>query len=707
MTVENTPNTSASSAQLPKHIAKIIHERQRRRSETENLSPDVETPVVRGDKPWRGLLLGLIGICALSFISPYAYGYLQASELAATYLPTGVFLLFLLILGLNTILIRLGMPLSPREIMLAYVTMLIPSAIPTTGLAMRVTPLLVNVYYYATPVNEWSILHHPHIPKWMTPQGADVARWYFTGLPEGASIPWGAWIQPLAIWSLLAAGLYLIILALSITFRKRWMDAERLQFPLAQVPLMVMGDDPHPSWLSRLFRNPLLWIGFAIPFFFHGMNGLHVYFPVVPPIKLTALMMTDLFSGSQFLMEPPFYRWAGIRFNFYWSVIGISYLLRSEVSLSVWVFEWLYRLEEIVFEISGIGHGQHNWSPLHTFGYSLSARYQRVGAIIVASSVFLYASRNELREMMQAAFGRRRLANGEDTVTGEAEIPWWTFWVMAVGFAIYYGWTYIAGLDLVVSTVLLVIFLLLAVTAARIVAATGLLWVYDFFVPMQGLQKILGTARISPQMFTMVAFVDYAMLGNRTSVMPQTLDGMKIARETGITQKHFFLGMALGIIAAVVISFGMVIWMGYTYGGINLENYSFEGGGNWVFNRVAGFQRYHVWTDWTVMGIMAAGGGFMGGLMWLHRTFLWWPLYPLGFIIGGTVASGEIWFPVFLGWLAKVLVIKFAGAHSYNRFKVIALGLLIGEFVAVGLWLAIDWYTGTTMHLVFPHWRFH
>jgi hypothetical protein len=150
------------------------------------------------------------------------------------------------------------------------------------------------------------------------------------------------------------------------------------------------------------------------------------------------------------------------------------------------------------------------------------------------------------------------------------------------------------------------------------------------------------------------------------------------------------------------VSCAMVIWLAYTYGGENLQGGAFKNGGTWLFSRVAGFQQYHVYTDWTVVGCMTAGAGFMGWLLYMHRTYLWWPLHPLGYIIGGTVASTQIWFPVFLGWLARALVRKLAGAAACDRFKPIALGLLIGEFGSVGLWLLIDAITGMTLHRVFP-----
>lgn len=691
----------SSAATTPSHLFDGIRERHRLRFGERLPDSPIAHSALEDGSPWRGIGLGIIGVAMLSVVTPYADAYLQTSGLSATYLPTGVFLLFLLMLGLNVALRFLGAPLRQREVMLAYVTMLIPSAIPSEGLALRLVPLLVELHYYATPVNEWSILHVPHVPDWMTPQGKQVIDWFVVGKPLGKPIPWGAWIRPLTLWVLFAAGLYMIMISLTVALRKRWMDAERLQFPLAQVPLMVIGDDPAPSWASRFFRNPLLWIGMAAPFLFHTINGLNVYFPAVPSISLSDLTFGKLFAGSSFITDPPFYRWSGIRVNFYWSVIGISYLLRSEVSLSVWVFEWFYHIEDVIFEISGIGHGQHEWSPKHTFGYTLMQRYQRTGAMVVLTLLYLIASRGEIREMIRAAFGRR---NKGGPPAAEQAIPWWSFWTFLVGVAIYFAWTGATGMKVSVAFLLLFFFLVLSITAARIIAATGLLWVYDFMVPMHGLSVVMGTARIDPRSFTMVGYVDFAALSNRMSFMPQVLDGMKITRQTGIRHSHFFLGMTLGIVVAVLVSFAMVLWMAYTYGGQNLEAWHFRSGGDWVFDRVAGFQRYHVFTHWPAMGSMVAGGAFMGLLLFLHRTYLWWPLYPLGFIIGGTVANGQIWFPVFVGWLIKHLVVRFSGATAYHRFKSVALGLVIGEFLCVGIWLVVDMISGTTLHRVFPVW---
>ena len=51
-----------------------------------------------------------------------------------------------------------------------------------------------------TPENNWDTLYNQHIPRWMIPQGENVALYFFEGLPPGEQIPWGAWVTPLSYW---------------------------------------------------------------------------------------------------------------------------------------------------------------------------------------------------------------------------------------------------------------------------------------------------------------------------------------------------------------------------------------------------------------------------------------------------------------------------------------------------------------------------
>ena len=53
--------------------------------------------------------------------------------------------------------------------------------------------------------------------------------------------------------------------------------------------------------------------------------------------------------------------------------------------------------------------------------------------------------------------------------------------------------------------------------------------------------------------------------------------------------------------------------------------------------------------------------------MVMKIRFLWWPLHPGGYVlVSGTGMSG-LWFPIFLSWLAKAIVLKLGGVKLYRQ----------------------------------------
>ena len=64
------------------------------------------------------------------------------------------------------------------------------------------------------------------------------------------------------------------------------------------------------------------------------------------------------------------------------------------------------------------------------------------------------------------------------------------------------------------------------------------------------------------------------------------------------------------------------------------------------------------------------------------------PLSPLGFAIASSY-SVFIWFPAFIVWVAKSLIVRFGGARLYRRFVPFFLGLALGHFFSAGVCLGI------------------
>ena len=92
--------------------------------------------------------------------------------------------------------------------------------------------------------------------------------------------------------------------------------------------------------------------------------------------------------------------------------------------------------------------------------------------------------------------------------------------------------------------------------------------------------------------------------------------------------------------------------------------------------------------------IRLIGAGVMTGLLFLQRRFLWWPLHPLGFVVSMDRVMDTAWFPTFLAWSIKSILLKYGGLKAYRSLWPLFYGLILGQFVAGGLWLIVDYFTG-------------
>ena len=129
---------------------------------------------------------------------------------------------------------------------------------------MNLIPLLGGFFYYATPENDWVNTIQPYISHLLVPEDSAAIQKLFEGMAQGERIPWGAWATPLMAWSLFAVNMYFTTLCVLVVLRKQWVERERLNFPLATLPIEMSARDKDQA-LAPFYRNYLTWIGFAIP----------------------------------------------------------------------------------------------------------------------------------------------------------------------------------------------------------------------------------------------------------------------------------------------------------------------------------------------------------------------------------------------------------------------------------------------------------
>jgi hypothetical protein len=84
------------------------------------------------------------------------------------------------------------------------------------------------------------------------------------------------------------------------------------------------------------------------------------------------------------------------------------------------------------------------------------------------------------------------------------------------------------------------------------------------------------------------------------------------------------------------------------------------------------------------------GAGVMTVLSWLRLRLAWWPLHPLGYLLAYTWLMKIIWFSIFVGWVAKVLVVRFGDITLFRAARTVCIGVIIGEAAAAGMWLLVS-----------------
>ena len=255
----------------------------------------------------RSIAIGAVLSFFLNFLDVYATTMIRGAYLTLNFsTPAALFFFFFVILANGLVaLIRKPLALTQAEQITIYIMLIIACCIPGMGFTQFMIPCLVGSTYYATPENGWDEFYNQHIDAWMIPQGENVVRFFFEGLPQGASTPWVPWIYPLACWYGFFLALCAAMIFSMVILRKQWMDRERLVYPLAQVPMEMIQQERDGIVGKPFFANRIMWTGFAVSFILLSVNGLHTYFPFFPDIERHTRLLLFRNEGRHGVLVQP------------------------------------------------------------------------------------------------------------------------------------------------------------------------------------------------------------------------------------------------------------------------------------------------------------------------------------------------------------------------------------------------------------------
>ena len=80
--------------------------------------------------------------------------------------------------------------------------------------------------------------------------------------------------------------------------------------------------------------------------------------------------------------------------------------------------------------------------------------------------------------------------------------------------------------------------------------------------------------------------------------------------------------------------------------------------------------------DALVAGVSARFGSETAALSVLRLRFVAWPLHPVGYLLAFSWPMKMIWFSLFVGWVAKVLLVRFGGVSLYRAARPVFIGLI-------------------------------
>lgn len=621
----------------------------------------------------------------LSVATAYTDGFLVGSELGGCHFPLGpVLLLFALLLPLNWLAARLACHrrLTSGDLIGVYAMTLVAAGIPTFGLALYLFPVMTGPFYMASPENKWEKIIFPHLPSWIAPPPDGKAiRWFYDGAPPGQPIPWAEWARPVAAWTVLVFAFFLAMFCLAAVLRRQWVERENLIFPLVELPLEMTGAARKFAGDPSFFRAPALWIGFALPFIIHNLEALHAYIPAIPEIRLHNI---PLFAG---LVSPP-WRYLRSRVYIHFSVIGVAYFLTTEISLSLWFFWWFGRIQHVVADSVGR-------EPL----LRRVEENQYQGALLAIVAWGVWVARGHLAEAWSQAWTGRRTAQEPEA------LPYrWAFVGLAVAGALVAIWLSAAGVGTATALFTYAVFLVICWGMARLVNESGIMFAKVVQMrPTLVLRGTVGPRNVPPRDLAVLNFVEYVFMYDlKSMMMPQLLHSLKMADEARVSRPSLYLALVLSVLVSVLASYWASLKIAYAKGALAMHPWFFISGPRSNAETLKSMLLNPLGPDFGRILALLLGGAFTWFLTLMRQRFLWFPLHPIGYVVGQGYEASRMWFPFLVGWLAKASVMKYGSIKVYRRLRPFFLGLVLGEYSAAGLWLVIDAALGRTGHRIFP-----
>jgi len=575
----------------------------------------------------------------------------------------------LVVLGtLNSLLrrVRASWTLSHAELLIVYIMLSIGTCLTSIDYLDVLFPMLAHPLKYATPSNGWHQLFIRYLAPWSyVTDAAALKGWY-----EGGANPWAwphirAWLIPVAAWAGLALAMIWVMYCLNVLLRERWTRHEKLSYPIIELPT----DITHPS--GAFYRQPSMWIGFALAGGISLLNGLAVLIPGMPALPIKA---RDI---SVYFPSPPWNAMGWTPIAFYPFAVGLGFLLPADMLFSCWFFALWWRVERVASAYYGLSEYRPNFPYVNE---------QSFGIYMAVAALALYGARQHLAEVLRHAWQSGKRQPGSPMSFRTALLG------SVAGFLICVFFFTQLGLPLWMALAGFAIYFAIAVACTRMRAELGPP-AHDLHNggPDYILTACLGTRGMSPQTLGALTWFYWFNRAYRSIAMPYQLEAFKIGEKRGISLTGIAAALGVSTVVGLVSGCLVLYALPYRLGAETNMASHFPYFGWEAYNRLASWIQTPRDTDFPAVIAILVGFFSALALHLMRMRFAWWPFHPLGYAVSGSFSMSTLWLPMLIAWVCKVAALRYGGLPMYRRCVPFFLGLILGDYLFGCAWPIIGW----------------
>ncbi len=501
---------------------------------------------------------------------------------------------------------------------------------------------------------------------------------------EKPLVPWHGWSRTLWFWVPIILALFLALIGLSFVFHRQWAEHEHLPYPIATFAASLMPEED--SGRSSLVKDKRFLIAAGIVLVMYVYNYTCSWFPdqtvaIPTSFNIRGLITLLPLGGSTYQL------WT---IRIFFTVIAIAYFLPSDVSLSLGLSRGIFSFVMGILTLYGISLDSGPTGAIQYGNFLVAGAYVGTMIIILYTGRFYYG--NVVKE---ALFMRSK-----------DKLPATSIWGMRLFIAGLAAFTIIlsrTGLDWQLGLLAGLAMVIMFSVMARIIAETGLFFIQTHFIPCAIVVGLMGTKALDPKSIFIIYLVTIVIaVDPREALMPffannlKLLDlrRLKLGRAGTACTAALLIGLAVGLPATIATQykFGANLNDGHAFGYVpktsfeetlQLRQRMMAQGTLEQTQKLSGFARFLKIKPIKpgLLLAMAVGAALVILFSLLRLRFNKWPLHPVLFLVWSAWAPGNFWSSFMLGWVFKVVVMRFGGSKIYQSLKPVVLGLVAGELV--------------------------